>query len=178
MKERIDEENRIVIETVKEPTKVITELLNFTRALKGNYPNKDYWGDDAVRRLEHMTGALRAYEAKRGLDTAGMLVGHDSGTGGFWGKFLAVAPKYQHTGIAEKLINAPKSEFDEIHLHASAFGGDKKASHDKKISRQNALLRIYEGMGFESVSSDDFYQEAQQTGAALHMVWRKGNNRV
>lgn len=164
---------------------------NFMRNLRNSYPQKDYPEDEVLdeinKKKNDSSNNLLTYISNFNNNPAGVLIGDDRKKSLF-GHWLAVDPKYQNTDVAKRLISSIQSDFDEINIVASTFGGEKtkNPTNDEefekylktrkdKVDRQNALIRYYKKLGFAPDSSSESYKYTNTPGSPMPMVWKNKN---
>ena len=177
MQEHISEKKAAHIEKIDDPHKAFAALVDLIGRLKERYPDKTYPEERLLRDIygprPGKKSSLLSYTAHAGEKISGVLAGERHDHGLFFGRLVLVDPALRGAGTLKDLFDAVKRDFSEIQLLAASSGESKDASDEKYIDRQNALFRVYERFGFTPVVSNEQYQQAHQTGAAIRMVWRK-----
>jgi GNAT superfamily N-acetyltransferase len=153
------------------------------RRVSEENPNRNYPSErDAEERIRPIGEGLAGVVARSGENKmVGIVVGEDRGRS-MDALRLLIDPKFQHSGVGEKLLDALKEKYSEITLLASAFGGyipdsdesqEMISAHGRRANRQWALMRFYERQGFEDDGHWETYQSDRITGAPRQMIWRR-----
>jgi GNAT superfamily N-acetyltransferase len=149
---------------------------DFVHRLREEYPNLNYPEDNIVERIAPKEGgALVTYIISDTELAVGVAIGRASGNS-FQGHWFIVDPKYQNTDVAPRLMTQVAADFDEVRLLASVADVPRDANKERKISRQNALIRYYQKLGMNPDLESESYQYAHMPGAPMPMVWKKQDN--
>ena len=177
MKNSFEEFEKVEIEKVDNSQQAYAACSKFTATLQRDFPDKYYPGISAEADQGFKENSFcKTYSAKIRGNVVGLLFGTD-GDGNLHGDFLLVHPRFQRLGIAQKLLNAAKSDYRSLHIIAASFGEDRRASGQEVLSRQAALIQYYGNQGF-TLAVDESGQSGSPTDLQVDMVWHRDKNEL
>ncbi len=144
----------------------------FMQKMSEKYPDKEYLKieeDPAVGRK------IISYVARSSDgELAGLISGENEGDRQFKAFWFMTDPEYQDSKPAEKLWEKVFSDFDKVKLYAKVFGVDKNVTEQEELSRQKALVRYYQRLGFKQDFGPDSYAASN---GSMSMVWERGKKK-
>ena len=171
---------------VERGEKAFSTLSDFTKRLRDENIEAEIPDEEGVNRVnpknktEDTVSNLIAYGVAVGGKTVGIIFGEEQGDF-LKGNWYIIDPQYQNTAVKEKLLEMASKDFKRITLMAIRQG-EVTVPHDvpdymdalikKKSSRQQALVRYYEKLGFKrDVSSEFNNSRHRQLYDPVEMVW-------
>lgn len=171
---------------VERGEKAFPALFDFTKRLRDENIEAEIPNEETVNRVnpknktEDVSGNVIAYGVAVGGKTVGIIFGKEQGDL-LEGDWYIIDPQYQNTEVKEKLLEIVSKDFKRITLLA-ARQGEVTVPKDvpdymdalikKKSSRQQALVRYYEKLGFKRDTSSEFNNSPhRQLYDPVEMVW-------
>ena len=143
----------------------------FMRNLREKYPDRYYKTEEIVNRIERMkTISYVAFSEDEKV--VGVMNGNEK-EDGFHGQWFVIDPEYQNSGISQEIWGMAFKDFDKISILTDVFGLDKESSQEEKVSKQKALTRYYEKLGFTPDVNSESYKYSKVPGGPMPMVWVK-----
>lgn len=145
----------------------------FVKQLREKNPELSYPSDAIIDRISPDNYArLVTYIMKDHDETVGGIIGNAEADHfeAFW---FMVAPEYQNTEIGKLLLKSMFGDFDKIEMVASVKDIPQAVDRNRQVSRQKALVRYYEQLGFHPNTEAESYQYSDMPGAPMPMVWER-----
>jgi len=175
---------------VERGEKAFTSLSDFTKRLRSENEETEIPDEAGINRVnpknkEDNGSSLIAYGIAIDSKTVGIIFGQeqDSLLVGDW---YIIDPQYQNSAVKEKLLEMVSKDFKRVTLLAMRQGEVMvpkdvpdyiDALIKKKSSRQEALVRYYEKLGFKRDTSSEFNNSPhRQLYDPVEMVWEFNNH--
>ncbi|OGZ63170.1 MAG: hypothetical protein A3C58_01865 [Candidatus Staskawiczbacteria bacterium RIFCSPHIGHO2_02_FULL_34_10] len=151
-------------------------IREFMEKMSEKYINNEYPNKEIIERInpeKNDEKKIISYGAFQNNKLVGILTGDKKGNVFLEGLWFVIDPECKNREIGEKLWEMAFSDFEKITLLTNVFGLRKNELSKKRETKQKALIRYYEKMGFIPNTNTESFKYSKVPGGFMPMIWEK-----